>query len=58
VISCRRDNPKGVNKMAPKLSPLGEEGRRGFKRMGIKTDNRTKGYKFIRRVGVGAPKKK
>jgi hypothetical protein len=44
--------------MASKLSPLGRESRRNFKRMGIKTDNRTKGYEFIRRVGVGAPKKK
>jgi len=44
--------------MAPKLSPLGEEGRKDLKKMGIKTDDRTTGYKFIRRVGVGAPKKK
>ena len=44
--------------MAPKLSHLGKEGRKNLKEMGIKTDDRTKGDKFIRRVGVGAPKKK
>jgi len=44
--------------MAPKLGPLAKEVRKNFKKMGIKTDDRTTGYKFIRRVGVGAPKKK
>lgn len=44
--------------MSPKLSPIGEYVRNSFKNMGIKTDNRTKGLKFIRRVGVGAPKHK
>jgi hypothetical protein len=42
--------------MAPKLSQLGKYVRNSFKNMGIKTDNRTKGLKFIRRVGLGAPK--
>ena len=43
--------------MAPKLSPLGKYVRDSFKKLGIKTDDRTKGIKFIRRVGVGAPKR-
>jgi hypothetical protein len=44
--------------MALKLPPIGKEGRKDLKKMGIKTDDRTKGYEFIRRLGVGAPKKK
>lgn len=44
--------------MAPKLSRLGKEARKSFKKLGIKTDDRTKGAKYLTRVGRGAPKKK
>jgi len=44
--------------MAPKLSRLGKETRKGFKKLGIKTDERTTGFEYIRRLGTGAPKKK
>lgn len=44
--------------MTPKLSRLGKQGREDIKKLGIKTDERTTGFKYIRRLGVGTPKKK
>ena len=44
--------------MAPKLSRIAKVTREGFKKLGIKTDERTTRFEYIRRLGVGAPKKK
>ena len=43
--------------MAPKLIRLGKQGRKDLKKI-TKTDERTTGFEYIRRVGKGAPKKK
>ena len=42
--------------MAPKLSRIGKAGREGFKKLGIKTDDRTTQFEYIRRLGGGPPK--